>query len=437
MKQLRPYQNKLLNETRQALRNGYKAPCIVAPCGAGKSVIVADIAKSATHKGNRVLFLVHRKELCDQIIETFTSWGVDMNLCHIAMVQTISRRLGKIHTPSLIITDENHHCLASTYRKIYDFFEDIPRIGVTATPVRLNGGGLGEVNDILITGVNTEWLIENNFLAPFDYYAPSLLDSSALSKNRGEFVASQIEELMDKPAIYGDAVQNYKKYVNGEKAICYCASINHSERMAEEFNLAGIAAAHIDGETLKPVRDRVINDFRNGTIKILCNVDLISEGFDVPDCKASILLRPTASLTLFIQQAMRCMRYQPGKRAVIIDHVQNYKRFGMPDMERDWKLDPKRSEKKEMEVPVRVCPNCYAVLPSATRICPSCEEELTQERTIEEIKGVAMEKIEGFVLDYTKPSDCSSVRELEAYARRKGYKPGWVYFQARQRGWIA
>ena len=163
---LRPYQTDLENGVRQAYREGYRSPCIVLPCGGGKSVIIADIAKQTTAKGNRVLFLVHRRELCDQIRNTFTRWGVNMRLCDIMMVQTAARRLGKIPEPKLIITDENHHCLANTYRKIYDYFPDCRRVGVTATPVRLNGDGLGDVNDKLIIGVSAKWLIANNCLAP-------------------------------------------------------------------------------------------------------------------------------------------------------------------------------------------------------------------------------------------------------------------------------
>ena len=116
---LRKYQLDVLELARAAYRQGYMSPCIVAPCGFGKSLVAAEMARSATAKGNTVLFLVHRKELCGQIEKTFTGWGVDMRLCYVGMVQTVSRRLGKFRTPSLIITDENHHCLAESYRKIY------------------------------------------------------------------------------------------------------------------------------------------------------------------------------------------------------------------------------------------------------------------------------------------------------------------------------
>ena len=309
---LRAYQNELLDKTRQAYAEGYRAPCIVSPCGSGKSVMMAEMARSATLKGNRVLFLVHRQELCEQICKTFVSWGVNMQLCQIGMVQTVSRRLHKTPKPNLIITDENHHALAGSYKKIYEYWPDVQRVGVTATPIRLNGGGLGDVNDTLIIGPSVKELIAWGNLSPFKYYAPKVIDTSKLRIKNGDYVQADIEEQFHKNAIYGDVIGHYQKLSDGLQAICYCASIEQSKKMAFEFSKAGISARHLDGDTPKLVRNTVIQQFREGAVKILCNVDLISEGFDVPDCNTAILLRPTQSLSLYIQQAMRCMRYKPG-----------------------------------------------------------------------------------------------------------------------------
>jgi superfamily II DNA or RNA helicase len=436
---LRPYQADMLNASREAYKQGRKAPCIVAPCGAGKSVIVAEMAKSAASKGNSVLFLVHRKELCEQIERTFREWGVDMRLCYVGMVQTICRRLGRFRAPDLIITDENHHSTAASYRKIYDNFPAAKRIGVTATPVRLDGSGLADVNDILITGVSTKWLIENEHLAPFDYFSPSVADLTGLKENRGEYAAADVEARLIKKAIFGDVISYYQKLSDGKQAICYCSSIKHSKIMSEQFCESGIWAEHIDGETPKPERAYIVERFRSGEIKVLCNVDLISEGFDVPDCNTAILLRPTKSLTLYIQQSMRCMRYKPGKRAVIIDHVGNYARFGLPDADREWKLDAKKGEKQQNATAVKICPKCYYTVPAAIAECPACKCAFgseKKERTVEEIKETALEVIKGFALDYSIPDDCHTYRELLAYAERKGYKRGWAYIQARQRGLI-
>ncbi|MVB11159.1 putative DNA repair helicase RadD [Caprobacter fermentans] len=434
--ELRPYQCDLIDATRQAYREGFRAPCIVLPCGGGKSVIVAEMARQTTAKDNRVLFLVHRQELCQQIRDTFHWWGVNMDLCRIGMVQTICRRVSKIHPPALIITDENHHSLARSYQKIYEAFPDARRVGVTATPVRLNGGGLGDVNDKLVIGVSTKWLIENGYLAPYEYYAPTVADLTGLHVQRGEYVTEEVVKKLNQSAIYGDVINYYRQLSDGKQAICYCASIEHSQNMAEQFNAAGITAAHIDGETPKADRERIIASFRDGTISILCNVDLISEGFDVPDCNTAILLRPTKSLTLYIQQSMRCMRYKPGKRAVIIDHVGNYARFGLPDMDRQWDLTPKKPGKKReiSEFKIRQCPKCFYTHEYAPE-CPHCGFVYpVKARTLDEIKTAHLEQIKGIVLDYTTPEECGTMEELQAYAKKQGYKPGWAWYQAKRRG---
>lgn len=439
MQQLRPYQVDVVNRVHRAWAEGAQAPCVVLPCGAGKSCIVADMARRTTWKGNRVLFLVHRKELVDQIVRTFIEWGVDMEYCTVGMVQTITRRVHKMQPPSLIITDENHHSLAASYRRIYEAFPKAYRVGVTATPVRLNGDGLGDVNDRLVIGVSAKWLIENHFLAPYDYFAPSVADLTGLHVKQGEYVASEIESRLMSSAIYGDVIANYKSLGKGEKAICYCVSIKHSKAVAEAFSKAGIPAVHLDGETPKPERNRIITDFRAGKIRVMCNVDLISEGFDVPDCGCAILLRPTKSLTLYIQQSMRCMRYLPDKRAVIIDHVGNYARFGMPDDDREWSLEKKDRTKKapreQNEVKIVTCPECFRVFePNDLHRCPWCGALLPKKvREIQE-KAAELVRIEGFTLRYTQPSDCKTYAELQAYGKQHGYKPGWSYIMARKLG---
>ena len=464
---LRPYQQEMLDAVRQAYREGAHRPCLVLPCGGGKSVIVAEMARLATKKGKRILFLVHRKELCDQIRRTFADWGVDMHLVRVMMVQTAARRLAGTATkaaryaephspaysrvdtgsrgeldaghgrPGLIITDENHHCLAASYRRIYDAFPDVPCIGVTATPQRLNGGGLGDVNDRLIEGVSAHWLIEHGYLAPYDYFAPSVADLTGLRASHGEYIARDIAARMDRQSIHGDVIAYWRRYAAGRKTICYCASREHSRSTAAAFCAAGIPAAHVDGDTPERERARIIEAFRRGELTVLSNVDLISEGFDVPDCSCAVLLRPTKSLTLYMQQAMRPMRYLPGKRAVILDHVGNYVRFGLPDADRTWTLDPKHTKKQDKAPPVRQCPQCFATF-EPRDVCPCCGYRFpARERTVEEIRETALEKIEGFTLRYDSPAQCRDYAELRAYGRQKGYKPGWAWHQAKLRGYLA
>ncbi len=213
----------------------------------------------------------------------------------------------KAFNPDLIITDENHHSLAATYKKIYRAFLQAKRLGVTATPERLDGSGLKDVNDILIEGVNAQWLMEHDYLSPYDYYAPNI----RLPKfhiRQGDFDLAEMNGYFRQhlPQIYGDVLAHYRRLADGKQAICYLSGVEVSRQTAALFTESGIPSAHIDGGTPKEERDRLIHAFRTGRIRILCNVDIISEGFDVPDCECVILLRPTKSLTLYIQQSMRC-----------------------------------------------------------------------------------------------------------------------------------
>lgn len=443
--ELRQYQKELLNKTRQAYLQGFKSPCIVAPCGAGKTVCMAEMAKSATKKGNRILFLVHRKELKDQTLDTLKKWGADMDYIEVGMVQTIVRRLEKTKKPALIITDENHHALAKSYKTIYGYFPNAKLVGFTATPIRLSGGGLGDVNDILIKGPSVNELIEWGNLAPFKYYAPKLIDTDNLRIRAGDYVKKDIDELFTNK-IYGDVVTHYKKLSKDKKAIVYCSGIKQSKEVADIFNKNNIPAKHIDGNTKKEERDKAIEDFRKGKILVLTNVDIVSEGFDIPDCNTTILLRPTKSLGLFIQQSMRSMRYKEGKVAIIIDHVGNVNRFGLPNMEREWKLEakPGSNETELVDNPVKQCPVCFSTLPSNYIFCQCGYEFKEEEKEIEVIEDAELEEITenpSFVintkgLEFESPDECKTMKDLSEYAKARNFKQGWVYFQSKARGWI-
>lgn len=414
MFELHDYQQTLVDKARNSYVDGYKAPCVVAPCGAGKSVIIAEIARMTTLRGNRILFLVHRKELIDQIKETFEKNGVDINLVHFGMVQTVVKRLEKMQKPHLIITDENHHSLAKTYRKIYDYFNDVLRLGFTATPIRLNGSGLGDVNDILIEEVSAKWLIKNGYLSPYKYYAPKLIDTEKLKLNSlREFSSTSIENAMDDKTIYGDAIKHYRQLAEGEQAIAYCHSVQASKQLAEEFKQQGINAIHLDAKTPKLERDSVIQQFRDREIQVLSNVDLIGEGFDVPDCSTVIMLRPTESLSLYIQQSMRGMRYRPGKTSIIIDHVDNVRRHGLPDMDRTWSLEVKKKSDKKPEVPIKECPNCFAVYSPEEKACPMCgyipEVKEIKDYVVDDSAELQEVTEEDFVLDFREPADLSLI----------------------------
>ena len=426
---LREYQSDLIDDIREAIIEGHMAIVAVLGCGGGKSVIQAEIARMATNKGNRVLFLVHRKELCEQITRTFTAQGVDMELCSVSMVQTVSRHIDRIKPPKVIITDEAHHSTANTYMKIYNAFPDALRLGFTATPCRLGSGGLGEVYGKLITSVSTKWLIDNHFLSPYKYYSVKLADTSGLHVKAGEYKADEIAELMQSKEIYGETVKQWERLAKNKKTIVYCASVEASEMTADEFRTAGYTSYSLDGKTDKKVRESVMERFRNGEITVLCNCDLFGEGLDVPDCECTVLLRPTQSLTLYIQQSMRSMRYMPDKTAIIIDHVGNCYLHGLPDDDREWTLESKA--KQANTVKIRECPECFAVYPPALKKCPYCGHE-----AVKEIQRKDKEVVEIDLVEMKRQDDIRNMKyadltaeswsDVERIRKARGYKIQWA-----------
>lgn len=440
---LRDYQKAFVRDIMQAYARGSRSICGVMPCGAGKTVVAAAMAEDVGRAGKNTLILVHRRELQDQTANKLQALGLDMSRLNVEMVQTLSRRPDRIAPPALIITDEGHHALAASYRKIYDVYSNARRLSLTATPVRLNGQGLGDEHDVLIEGASASWLIEHGYLADYDYYAPKLADMAGVHVRRGEYIQSEIEQMMNVPRIFGNATKHYKRIADGKQAILYAASVELSKKTAEAFSAQGIAAAHIDGKTPKTERKNIIDAFRKGEVKVLCNVDIVGEGFDVPDCEAVILMRPTMSLALHIQQSMRCMRPKKGKRAIIIDHVDNISRHGLPDEEREWSLNTVKKKKSSKIEPsaIRMCPECFRVCKKDAKSCPHCGHKFaaSRAREIEADDSAELKKIEkqGFKVRYMKtPAECVNFYELQQYAKAKGYKPGWAYYQAKARGLI-
>ena len=430
MRILREYQNKIITDIKESWKSGYKSPCVVAPCGSGKSVLLAELARLTTHNKKKVMFIVHRKELCDQIRKTFIEQDVDMDYCNINMVQTLVRRLDTTDRPDLIMIDENHHCVSKSYKKIVDHYKDVYKVGVTATPIRLDGRGLIETNDKLIETVSCKWLLDNKYLSPARIYSAPLINLKNVKNSKGDYDTKECELLLDKSVIYGDVIKHYKEKADGRKTIIYCVSVKHSENTVIEFNNAGITACHIDGTTPKTQRDDIINKFRSGEIQVLSNCDIVSEGFDIPDCECVILLRPTQSLSLYIQQALRCMRYVDGKESVILDHVANTYKHGLPWQNREWTLEgKKRGKQKEKEKSdIWTCERCFNVWSKEEgRICPNCSLELPlSEREIQEQKNI--ELVEILESDFKK-SHKSRREEYKRIQEARGYKKGWIWHQ--------
>lgn len=436
--QLRDYQRITLDALAKAFAQGYKRPCVTAACGAGKTVMFAYLADAMQRNGKTIWFLVHRKELLDQSVETFDRFQIERRTIHIGMVKTVANHLDSLPKPDVIIFDECHFSAAKTWQTIISAFPDAYLVGLTATPVRLDGKPLGEIYDCMVNGPQARELIERGMLAPYRYFAPTVADLSTLKRRGSDYNMEQATDILSTGAVFGDVIRTYRQYADGKKTICYCSSIRHSKSMADAFNQAGITAVHFDGDTPKNERNKIIRDFRSGKITVLCNVDLISVGFDCPDCECCILLRPTMSTALFIQQSCRALRPAPGKTAVILDHVGNYIRHGLPDEPREWTLESGLKKRAEYDsagrLTVRTCGVCFSAYDGKLKRCPYCgtaavytprERKNFKEIRLQEIRETAK----------TKPLDqCHTMLELSAYAKHHGYAPGWAYYQAKRRG---
>ena len=451
--QIRDYQKKLINGLRNSMTNGHKNIMVQSPAGSGKSITMAEIAKRITQHEMNVLFVVHRRELVKQIKSTFVKWGVNMNFCEIYMVQTATRRLEKLIKPEYIFVDEAHHSLAKTYKRIFDYFPVAHVIGFTATPIRLYGKGFREVYDDLIIGPKISWLIKNHYLAPYTYYSVNLIDQKQLKRSSTGDYTRQSMENASKNIIYGDVINAYKKLANNSKAIVYSYSVQSCKQVAEEFNKNHISAQEVDGKTDKDTRKKAMHDFRTGKIKVLVNAELYGEGVDVPDCQTVIMLRPTQSLSLFIQQSMRCMRYKPGKNAIIIDQVANYTRFGLPDFDRDWTLEdrakhPQREGGSDGPA-IKTCPECFGVILASCHECPLCGHSFEAEfRKLAQDRRAELEKINLNAKELRErkkkeqelllrdPSTFTTFKELAIYGKATGHKPGWAWHMAKAKGLI-
>lgn len=418
----------------------------------GKSFVMAKISQDACKKGSHVLILAHRNSLINQHKELFENLELDNPNVRIESVFTEVNHLGENGPVDLIIIDEAHLSGALSYQKVCQYYNCL-RILFTATPARLDGKPLN-LADTIITGITAKELIKRGNISDYNYYAPDLnIDLSKVNKTAGDFNNQQLGEAMGTKKIYGDILKYYNMLAKGKQAIAYCINIQHSQDVCEMFNKNGILARHMDSHTPEKERENILRDFKDGKFKILCNCNLISEGITLPSAEAGLLLRPTLSLTLYIQQAMRCLTPNENKKAVIIDYVNNVQRHGLPTQDREWSLETKVkeycNENDDGTLRIRVCPECFSTFETAP-ICPFCgavyqitpveiqnmkEIELKRIEEEKEIKRQNyLSNIAEKVKDYTSPKQCKTWAELTEYTKKMGYKPGYAYVMAKQNG---
>jgi DNA repair protein RadD len=421
-------------------------------------VVFSHIVPAALAKGRSVMVPVPRRELLRQASEKPTTAGVAHGIIapghaatdhpvQVASVQTLARRLDQMRQapPRLVIIDEAHHAVAGQWRAILDAFRAAHQLGVTATPIRSVGAGLGVraggVFDALVCGPSIADLMAEKHLVRARVFAPVVVpDLTGIRTRSGDYEAAQLAEAMSAPQVVGCAVEHYRRHAAGLPTVLFAASVLHAEAMAGAFRAAGIRAVAVSGVTPPAERDAAVAGLATGAVEVLCSCDLISEGLDVPAIGAVILLRPTKSLALYLQQVGRGLRAADGKAAlVVMDHAGNTLTQGLPDAPRRWTLDglgPKPPSKhRTMKA---FCAACAAVLSRGAAECGGCGAPARspaaptrhENGTLTEVTTADAERLDAL---RTRPirmllREVRTVDDLAAIQRARSYKPAWVRY---------
>jgi len=441
---LRDYQDGAIS----ALSRGYelyRSQLLALPTGGGKTVIFAEITRRCVARGKTVLIIVHRRELVSQCSAALHDLGVSHGLIQagrtpnlresvqIASVQTLARRCHTIAAPDLVVFDEAHHCAAGTWSKVYHSFADRGSrvLGVTATPMRLDGAGLGRFFSNMVVGPTTAELIRDGFLSQIRLYQPPGLDVTGIRRRAGDYAADDVAVEMTKQKIYGNAADHYLSRVYPGSAIAFCVTVAHAEMFAADLRGRGVRAVSIDGSMRSEERADCISGLGDGRYDVLTSCEIVSEGTDIPSVTAAILLRPTASLGLYLQQVGRSLRVSPGKTAAIImDHVGNSTRHGWPDDERDWTLDGGcvTVGAKKLPQPV-ICDVCFAANRPGAGQCSECGATLVSKKELPQV-DCDVDLVEAQRLSVTgrrgEERSAQSLDDFRAIARKRGYKQRWA-----------
>ena len=442
---LRDYQHATIEAVRGAMKT-FKRVILQAPTGSGKSVMIAYMIARALQAGKSTWLICHRRELLDQLSETLWAAGVphgqimagrnmSKDPIQVCSIQTLVRRLDRLTPPNMLAIDECHHAVANTYQKVIRWAGDAWIVGLTATPARSDGRGLGDVFQAIVPGPSVADLTAQGFLSPYRIIAPANpIDISQIHSRGGEYVTSELEMLVDQKTITGDAVDHYVRHVAPGTCLVYCVSRLHARNVTAAYRSAGIDARYVAGDTPKDEREATIKSFRSGHPPVIVSVDLFGEGLDCPGLRAVQLLRPTQSLGLHLQQVGRGLRIEKGKDSlVILDHVGNSWRHGLPDDAREWSLESKphrRSKSDDEPLPsLRHCSECFAIFKASLPACPSCGfVYVVQGRTPDEIEGelVEFEAARHRRMRKLEERSARGMYGLVTLAVERGYKFGWA-----------
>lgn len=444
---LRHYQVKVIDEIREHLRLGTRRILVRAPTGAGKSRIIAEILKGAETKGSHGLFIVRGRKLVSQISETLLSQGVHHDiimgsdpgskLIQVASIDTLASR--KLYPKAaLIILDEVHLCLSPNFDEVLEQYPDSIIISFSATPFHKRG--FKHLASVIVEPVTVSDLIDQGFLVPARYFAPSVPDLSTVKKANGDYVVKDLAEIMSQTRLMAPIVESWKRLGVGP-TLLFAVNVEHSKMLCAEFNKANIKAEHIDAKSKTNEREAAIERLRNGSISILCNVGLLGTGFDLPPVATIIMARPTLSYPLWMQMIGRGTRPYPGKKEVrILDHAGNTFKHGYYETHRYATLDGKTPI---VRFEIHSCGRCYACYDASLKACPAplasgeiCGHPRPEKKSRAQSKVNDNDELE--LVDLTpeeleKTKQQLWMRETATKAAMQGFKPAYTFIQAQKR----
>jgi len=366
--ELRPYQIDGIERCRREVARGRRRIILVAPTGSGKTCIAAAIVARAVEKGRRILFLAHRRELIGQAAAKLAQWSIDAGvilpgsphrpeqLVQVASVQSITARAVRgsaIEMPEadVVVVDEAHHATAATYRAILAAYPDSVVLGLTATPCRADGRGLGSVFDCIVEAPSVSELTRLKHLVPAIVFAPEPPDLAGVKVARGDYHEGQLAERMNTDKLVGDIVTHWHRHAQGRPTVVFASGVKHSIHLKNEFCQSGVIAEHIDGSTPVDERDDILAGLASGKVDLVCNAMVLTEGWDCPVVSCVVLARPTKSLGLFRQMAGRVLRpHEPSGKvdAIILDHAGGVFTHGFVEDDVAWTLtENRRAENKQ------------------------------------------------------------------------------------------
>lgn len=344
---LRDYQIEMKTRLMEAWK-AHRSVMVQMPTGTGKTHLLASVVSEfVSSAGSGVWLIAHRRELVAQMEETLAKYGIrrEDTPVRVMSVQWLSRHWNEVgDAPGLIVIDEAHHALAASYTEMWKRYSAAKKLGVTATPCRLNSRGFTELFEVLVTSWSIAEFIEKGVLSVFDYVSirpgseeQRLIDGLEKRGADGDYQVKEMDAVLNRRPGIERLYRSVRQFASGKKGMVYAISIEHARRIAEYYSRRGVNAVAVDSKTPAMERKRMVEEFRHGKIEVLVNVDVFSEGFDCPDVEFVQLARPTLSLAKYLQQVGRGLRRSEGKEAcMLIDNVGLYRIFGLPTQRWNW-----------------------------------------------------------------------------------------------------